>query len=425
MLNTHAIPKELLIEYFSRLSEEDSLQCMYDLLKSNRQNVLLVAEIAVKYASKINTKKSIEVLESFGSNEGLLIYLANVLPHTDDPDIYFKYIEACARLGNYKEVERVIRETTFYDPVKVKDFLKEMKLANPTPLIYLCDMHNFIDELTRYLYKNKFNKFIEIYLFKVNTAATPKVLGTLIELDCDEIYIKQLLNSIRVCPIPELVEEIERRGKLKLLQGWLEARYDERIQDPALHNALAMIYIDINKDPQGFLISNPYYDSKVVGKYCEERNPDLAFIAYKRAWGSCDMELVEVTNRNYLYRMQARYLVERQSADLWAHVLREDNTHRKQVIDQVVQTALPETKNADEVSTTVKAFMDADMPNELIELLERIVLHNSDFASNKNLQNLLILTAIKADKTRVMDYINRLDNYDGIELAKIAQRDQY
>ena len=46
-------------------------------------------------------------------------------------------------------------------------------------------------------------------------------------------------------------------------------------------------------------------------------------------------------------------------------------------------------------------------------------------AQNRNLQNLLILTAIKADKTRVMDYINRLDNYDGIELAKIAQKDQY
>lgn len=69
--------------------------------------------------------------------------------------------------------------------------------------------------------------------------------------------------------------------------------------------------------------------------------------------------------------------------------------------------------------------MDADMPNELIELLERIVLHNSDFANNKNLQNLLILTAIKADKARVMDYINRLDNYDGQELAKIAKKEQY
>ena len=69
--------------------------------------------------------------------------------------------------------------------------------------------------------------------------------------------------------------------------------------------------------------------------------------------------------------------------------------------------------------------MDADMPNELIELLEKIVLHNSDFAANKNLQNLLILTAIKADTSRVMDYINRLDQYDGQELAKIARKDQY
>jgi len=112
---------------------------MYDLLKSNRQNISIVAEIAVKYSSKINYKKSIEVLETLGTNEGLLFFLAATLPNTDDPDIYFKYIEACTRLGNYKEVERVIRETTFYDPVKVKDFLKEQKLPDPRPLIYLCD----------------------------------------------------------------------------------------------------------------------------------------------------------------------------------------------------------------------------------------------------------------------------------------------
>lgn len=190
MLNTHAIPEEQIIEFFNRLSEEDSLQCMYDMLKSNRQNVQIVAKIAVKYNQKIDTKKSIEVLESFGTNEGMLYYLANVLPHTEDPDIYFKYIEACSRLGNYKEVERVIRETSNYDPVKVKDYLKDAKLPDPRPLIYLCDMHNFIDELTRYLYSNRQNKFIEIYLFKVNQNATPKVLGTLIELDCDEVYIK-------------------------------------------------------------------------------------------------------------------------------------------------------------------------------------------------------------------------------------------
>lgn len=171
-----------------------------------------------------------------------------------------------------------------------------------------------------------------------------------------------------------------------MLSNWLEARYEERIQDPALHNALAKIYIDSgNKDVQDFLIKNQYYDSKIIGKYCEERNPDLAFTAYKRAWGSCDEELIQVTNRNYLFRMQARYLVERQSPELWQKVLDPENQYRQQVIDQVVQTALPETKNVDEVSVTVSAFIDANLPNQLIELLERIVLHNSDFADNKSL----------------------------------------
>ena len=78
-------------------------------------------------------------------------------------------------------------------------------------------------------------------------------------------------------------------------------RNEEGIQEPALHNALSKIYIDINKDPQNFLINNQYYDSKVVVKYCQERNPDLACTAYKRAWGECDEELTEVKNKNYLY----------------------------------------------------------------------------------------------------------------------------
>jgi clathrin heavy chain len=426
MLNSHAIPKEIMIEFFGKLSEEDCINCMNNLMRSNRQNGPLVAEIAVKYADKIDTKKSITVLESFGTNEGLLLFLCNVLPHTDDPDIYFKYIEACARMGNFKEVERVIKETQYYDAKKVKDFLMDGKFGDPRPLIYLCDMHGYIEDLTRYLYTTKQLKCIEIFLFKVNSNASPKVLGSLLDLDCDENYIKQLLNSIRVCPINELVDEFDSRGKLRLLTVWLEARYEDRIIEPALHNALAKIYIDSgNKDVQDFLIKNQYYDSKIIGKYCEERNPDLAFTAYKRAWGSCDEELIQVTNRNYLYRMQARYLVERQSPELWAQVLDPENTHRQQVIDQVVQTALPETKNVDEVSVTVSAFIEASLPNQLIELLERIVLHNSDFADNKSLQNLLILTAIRSDTTRVMDYINRLDNYDGIKLAGIAKEPQH
>ena len=42
----------------------------------------------------------------------------------------------------------------------------------------------------------------------------------------------------------------------------------------------------------------------------------------------------------------------------------------------------------------------------------------------RNLQNLLILTAIKADRTRVMEYINRLENYDAPDIANIAINNQ-
>jgi clathrin heavy chain len=60
-----------------------------------------------------------------------------------------------------------------------------------------------------------------------------------------------------------------------------------------------------------------------------------------------------------------------------------------------VGTALPETTDPEDVSVTVKAFMAANMPSELIEILEKLVLEGSAFNENKNLQNLLLLTAIK------------------------------
>ena len=65
---------------------------------------------------------------------------------------------------------------------------------------------------------------------------------------------------------------------------------------------------------------------------------------------------------------------------------------------QVVSTALPESKNPEQVSVAVKSFMQAGLQAELIELLEKIVLQNSSFSNNHNLQNLLIITAIKVNR---------------------------
>jgi len=118
-----------------------------------------------------------------------------------------------------------------------------------------------------------------------------------------------------------------------------------------------------------------------------------------------------------MYRAQAQYLVESLNPDLWKKVLSEDTEHKKAVTDQVIQVILPQTRNPDEVSVTVKAFIEAGLQAELMDLLEKLVLHNNEFSKNKSLQNLLILTAISSDTSKVKSFLNRLDEYDGNEIA--------
>mmetsp|Transcript_108985 Transcript_108985/g.351874 ORF Transcript_108985/g.351874 Transcript_108985/m.351874 type:complete len:1524 (+) Transcript_108985:1-4572(+) len=427
MLHAHQMTPEFLTTYFARMPPETALECLYDLLRHNRQNLNVAVQVAIKYHEQIGAQKIVEMFESFGSNEGVFYFLGAILSTSSDPNVHFKYIQAASRCGNMQEVERVCRESSVYEPLKVKEFLMEAKLPDPRPLIYVCDLHGYVGELAEYLYSNSLMKYIEVYVLKVSPGKCPEIVGALIDLDCSEDFIRGLLQSVRAaCPVEELVAEAERRNRLRLLLPWLEGRAAEGNQEPALHNALAKICIDTNRDPEAFLKTNAWYDSAAVGKYCEDRDPHLAFAAYKRAGGACDEQLLHVTNQNGLFRLQARYLVERQSPELWALALSPESQHRRNVIDQVVATALPESSSADEVSATVKAFITADLPNELIELLEKIVFHKSaDFSKNRNLQNLLILTAIKADQTRVMDYINRLDSYDGPEIAQVALGEPY
>ena len=73
---------------------------------------------------------------------------------------------------------------------------------------------------------------------------------------------------------------------------WLESRVHEGEEEAATHNALAKIYIDSNNNPERFLRENQFYDSRVVGRYCEKRDPHLACVAYER--GQCDEELIKV-----------------------------------------------------------------------------------------------------------------------------------
>ncbi|KAJ7074901.1 hypothetical protein B0H15DRAFT_868488 [Mycena belliarum] len=420
IVHTAALQPEWLINYFSNLTTEQSMACLQEMLKVNiRQNLQIVIQIATKYSDILGPVKLIEMFEGFKSFEGLYYYLGSVVNLSEDPEVHFKYIQAATRTGQIREVERICRESNHYNPEKVKNFLKEAKLADQLPLIIVCDRFDFVHDLVLYLYQNGLTKFIEVYVQRVNSVRTPQVVGGLLDVDCDEATIKSLLASVTGnFPIDELVHEVEERNRLKLILPWLEARVQAGSQDTAVFNAIAKIYIDSNNNPETFLKDNNLYDPMVVGKFCEKRDPYLAYIAYAK--GFCDEELISITNENSMFKQQARYLVKRRQPDLWAQVLAGGNLHRRQLIDQIVATALPECTDPDDVSITVKAFIQADLPIELIELLEKIIIEPSPFSDNRNLQNLLLLTAIRADKGKVVGYINKLQNYDSNEIAKIA-----
>ena len=252
------------------------------------------------------------------------------------------------------------------DPEKVKNFLKEQRLTEQLPLIIVCDRFNFVHDLVLYLYKNQQFKSIEVYVQRVNPARTPGVIGGLIDLDCEESVIKSLLASVppQSIPIDELVSEVESRNRLKLLLPFLESTLAAGSTQQAVFNALAKIYIDSNNDPERFLKENDAYDTLSIGKYCEKRDPNLAFIAYQK--GQNDLELINITNENSMFRAQARYLLDRADPEIWQYVLSDNNMHRRSMVDQVIATAVPESQDPERVSVAVKAFIDADMPVRML-----------------------------------------------------------
>ncbi|OCH91028.1 clathrin heavy chain [Obba rivulosa] len=413
IVHANVLPSDVTVSPRNMASLEEKLRV------NIRQNLQVVIQIATKYSDVFGPHNLIDLFERYKSFEGLYYYLGSIVNLSQDSEVHFKYIQAATRTGQIREVEHICRESKFYNPEKVKNFLKEAKLAEQLPLIIVCDRFGFVHDLVLYLYQNGLLNFIEVYIQRVNSVRTPQVIGGLLDADCDEASIKSLLASVPGnLSIDELVHEVENRNRLKLILPWVEARVQQGSQDPAVYNALAKIYIDSNSNPEQFLKENNLYEPLVVGKFCEARDPYLAYITYAK--GFCDDELIAITNENSMFKQQARYLVRRRQPELWAQVLRPDNIHRRQLIDQIIATALPECTDPDDVSVTVKAFLTADLPIELIELLEKIILEPSPFSDNRNLQNLLMLTAIRADKGKVVGYIDKLKNYDVAEIAKIA-----
>lgn len=414
------IPTDWLVTYFGQLTVDQTVELLREMLKSNtRGNLQTVVQVASKYADLVGAVRLIGLFEDVKSADGIYLFLQSIVNLSDDPVVVFKYIQAAASIGQFSELQRIISSNNVYNPEKVKNFLKDAKLADQLPLITLCDRFNFTHELVLYLYQNNQFQFIQVYVQQVNPSATPQVIAGLIDVDCDEDKILTLLdNAVGQVPVAALATEVEQRNRLKLLLPFLEKTIEQGSTDQAVFDTLAKVYIDSNNNPEKFLKENDLYNTLVVGKYCESRDPYLAFICYEK--GQIDAELIAITNENSMYKYQARYLVKRSDLDLWATVLDPESIHRRQLVDQVIGVAVPESPNPEEVSVIVKAFMAADMPVELTELLEKIIFEPSPFSENPSLQNLLILTTIKAKKSKVSYLVDRLDHYNVDEISRIC-----
>lgn len=420
IVHTSALPVDWLVAFFGKLNIEQTLACLKTLLDNNLQaNIQIVVQVATKFSDLIGSAVLIKLFEEYKATEGLYYYLASLVNLTEDKDVVYKYIEAAAKMNQYKEIERIVKDNTIYDPERVKNFLKDANLEDQIPLIIVCDRFNFVHELILYLYKTQNMKFIEAYVQQVNPSKAPQVVGALLDVDCDENFIKGLLQSVLgQVSINELTTEVEKRNRLKLLLPFLEQTLAQGSQDQGVYNALAKIYIDSNNAPEKFLKENDQYDTVNVGRYCEKRDPYLAYIAYEK--GSNDEDLIRITNENSMYKYQARYLLKRSDPQLWNTVLDPDNSHRKQLVESVIAVGIPELTDPEPVSLAVQAFMNNGLKLELIELLEKIILEPSPFSDNIALQGLLLLSAIKYEPSKVESYIDKLENYDADEIAPLC-----
>lgn len=198
-----------------------------------------------------------------------------------------------------------------------------------------------------------------------------------------------------------------------------------------MFTGLAKIYCDEGSPgAAAFMVEHAgRFDARGVGLHCADADPRLAVAAYDS--GCCDDELLALTSERGLMQEQAAYLVKRRDASLWAKVLQEgaDARRRQELVDVVVSSALPASRDADEVSAAVVAFIRAGLPEQLTAVLEKLVLDDDagarvgDSRYQQNLQNLLLKTTIRGKRDRLMGYISRLTNYDHDEVAEYALKE--
>ncbi|RZC90703.1 hypothetical protein C5167_028536 [Papaver somniferum] len=276
-----------------------------------------------------------------------------------------QYIEAAAKTGQIKEVERVTRESNFYDAEKTKNFLMEAKLPDARPLINVCDRFGYVPDLTHYLYTNNMLRYIEGYVQKVNPGNAPLVVGQLLDDECPEDFIKGLILSVRsLLPVEPLVDECEKRNRLRLLTQFLEHLVSEGSQDVHVHNALA-IKADASR-VMDYINRLDNFDGPAVGEVAVEAQLfEEAFAIFKKF--NLNVQAVNVLLDNIQSIERAEEFAFRVEEDaVWSQVA------KAQLREGLVSEAIESFIRADDAThflDVIKASEDANVYHDLVKYL--------------------------------------------------------
>ena len=98
VVHSNLFDNEWLVNYFGRLTVEQSLESLYEMLRANiRQNLQVVVQIATKYSDLLGSSNLITMFEKFRSFEGLYYYLGSVVNLSEDSEVCLLYTSPSPR----------------------------------------------------------------------------------------------------------------------------------------------------------------------------------------------------------------------------------------------------------------------------------------------------------------------------------------
>lgn len=180
-------------------------------------------------------------------------------------------------------------------------------------------------------------------------------------------------------------------------------------------------------------VSNPVYARELLEKVivCDFESVALFFArigkipeamhAWRRA-GYAD-RIISLAESHGCIEAMVENLLALQNVDATLPLLLEDHKLREEFL-KALKAVIKEKGSvlaSESISFAIRLVMQASLPLEIIQVV-KLVLGVSEFATNKNLQNLLLLTLLKQNMfIELREWAQKLKNYDGNELGKVAE----